>query len=269
MPPFIRMLESRASEADTLLCVGLDPHPEALSELTPAAVREFCLGLIDACASYACAFKPNSAFFERHGAQGMAVLREVISAVPTDIPVILDAKRGDIASTADAYAHAVFDTLGAHALTASPYLGAESLAPFLQRPERGVFVLCKTSNPGADELQALLAEGEPLYLHVARKAQTWNRHNNVGLVVGATDPLALVRVRAAAPDMWFLTPGVGAQGANLDAALKAALRPDGMGMLVSASRSIAGACDPARAAAELRDAINFGRRAGVPAAGDG
>ncbi len=269
MPSFIKSLESRASEADTLLCVGLDPHPEALAELTPAAAREFCLRLIDECAPYACAFKPNSAFFERHGAQGMVVLREVITAVPAGIPVILDAKRGDIPSTAESYAHAVFDTLGAHALTASPYLGAEALAPFLNRPERGVFVLCKTSNPGADELQALLAEGEPLYLHVARKAQTWNRHDNLGLVVGATDPLALARVRAAAPDLWFLTPGVGAQGANLEAALQAALRPDGMGMLVHSSRFIAGASDPAMAAANMRDAINVERRAEGSAAGDG
>ncbi len=269
MPSFIQWLEARASEADSLLCVGLDPHPEALSEPTPAAARDFCLRLIDACAPHACAFKPNSAFFEQHGAPGMAVLREVIAAVPEGIPVILDAKRGDIASTADAYAYAAFDALGAHALTASPYLGAESLAPFLKLPDRGVFVLCKTSNPGADELQALQVEGEPLYLHVAKKAQIWSRHENLGLVVGATDPHALARVRAAAPNLWFLAPGVGAQGANLDAALHAALRPDGLGMLVTSSRSIAGASDPARAAADLREAINVQRRASAPAAGDG
>ena len=273
MPSFIQWLEARASEADSLLCVGLDPHPEVLSEPTPAAAREFCLRLIDACAPHACAFKPNSAFFERNGAQGIAVLREVIAAVPEGIPVILDAKRGDISSTTEAYAHAVFDTLGAHALTASPYLGADSLAPFLQRAERGAFVLCKTSNPGADELQALPAEGEPLYLRVARKARTWSRHENLGLVVGATDAHALARVRAAVPDVWFLAPGVGAQGGNLEAALQAGLRPDGMGMLVSASRSIAGAADPGAAAAKLREAINFARRTCGPAAvhhpGDG
>jgi uridine monophosphate synthetase len=261
MPSFIQSLEARASESNSLLCVGLDPHVEAISEPTSEAAREFCLRLIDACAPYTCAFKPNSAFFERYGAKGMAALREVIAAVPTGIPVILDAKRGDIASTAEAYAHAVFDTLNAHALTASPYLGADSLAPFLHRPERGVFVLCKTTNPGADELQALRADGEPFYLHVARKAQIWSRHENLGLVVGATDPHALARVRAVAPDLWFLAPGVGAQGANLDVALQAGLRPDGMGMLVSASRSIAGSADPAAAAANLRESINSARRA--------
>ena len=261
MLSFIRTLEARVNEADSLLCVGLDPHPDMLSEDTPVASCEFCLRLIEACAPYACAFKPNAAFFERYGAQGMAVLRDVIAAVPADIPVILDAKRGDIASTAEAYAHAVFDTLGAHALTASPYLGSDSLAPFMCRPERGVFVLCKTSNESADELQALLVDDEPIYLHVARKAQSWSTHDNLGIVVGATDPQALARVRFAAPSLWFLSPGVGAQGANLDAALEAGLRPDGMGMLVSVSRSIACDSDPAVASANLRKGINAVRRA--------
>lgn len=260
MPPFIQSLEARAIESESLLCVGLDPHAEAISEPTAEAARDFCLRIIDACAPYTCAFKPNSAFFEQYGAQGTAALREVIAAVPTGIPVILDAKRGDIASTSEAYAHAVFDTLSAHALTANPYLGADSLAPFLHRPERGVFVLCKTTNPGADEMQALRADGEPLYLHVARKAQTWSKHENLGLVVGATDPHALARVRAVAPDLWFLAPGVGVQGASLEIALHAGLRPDGMGMLVSASRSIAGSADPAAAAANLLELINSARR---------
>jgi uridine monophosphate synthetase len=180
--------------------------------------------------------------------------------------VILDAKRGDIASTADAYANAVFVTLQADAVTVSPYLGRDSLTPFLTRPEQGIFVLCKTSNPGAAEFQDLtVAPGpaEPLYLRVARQAQRWRRDSgidNVGLVVGATDPEALARTRAAAPELWFLAPGVGAQGGVLATALAAGLRADGLGLLVSVSRSISLAADPAAAAAELCGAINRERR---------
>ena len=261
MLSFLGALEARANAVDSLLCVGLDPHPDMLSEDTPMASSELCLRLIELCAPYVCAFKPNVAFFERHGPEGMTVLRDVIAAVPADIPVILDAKRGDIAVTAEAYAYAVFDMLGAHALTASPYLGSDSLAPFIHRPERGVFVLCKTSNETADELQALLVDGEPLYLHVARKAKSWSTNDNVGIVVGATDLDALARVRLDAPSLWFLCPGVGAQGANLKAALGAGLRSDGMGMLVSVSRSIACDSDPAGASANLREGINDVRRA--------
>jgi len=257
---FFDRLAGRARESDSLLCVGLDPHPNLLAEPTAAAARDFCVRLIRACAPYACAFKPNSAFFEALGPEGMEALRETIAAVPDTIPVILDAKRGDIASTADAYARAVFDTLGADALTASPYLGRDSVVPFLARPERGVFVLCKTSNPGADEFQALqVGSDESLYLRVARQAQGWSAYRNVGLVVGATDPQALARVRVVAPDLWFLAPGVGAQGGNLEAALAAGLRADGLGMLVAVSRSIARAADPAAAAANLREAINHAR----------
>lgn len=261
---FFARLERRAQESDSLLCVGLDPHPEMLEQPTAAAARGFCLRLIELCAGYACAFKPNSAFFEAFGTEGIEALAEVIAAVPDSIPVVLDAKRGDIASTAQAYARAVFDTLGADAVTASPYLGRDSLDPFLTRPERGVFVLCKTSNPGADEFQALpVCAGEPLYVRVARQAQAWRAHHghdNLGLVVGATDPAALARVRSAAPDLWFLAPGVGAQGGDLAGSLAAGLRADGLGMLVAVSRSIARASDPGAAAAALRGAINDARR---------
>jgi uridine monophosphate synthetase len=258
--PFFSRLTDRACRSDSLLCVGLDPHPDLLDRPTAGAARDFCLRLIDACAPYACAFKPNRAFFEALGPEGLAALVEVIAAVPDSIPVILDAKRGDIASTADAYARAAFDVLGADALTASPYLGRDSLEPFLVRPERGVFVLCKTSNPGADEFQSLLvAGGEPVYVRVARQVQEWRAaygYDNVGLVVGATDPQALLEVRAVAPDLWILVPGVGAQGGDLIEVLDAGLRADRLGVLVTVSRSIAGAGDPAAAAADLRQAIN-------------
>lgn len=258
MTNFFQRLEQRAREADSLLCVGLDPRGTNAD-----AVREECFRLIDATAGVACAFKPNSAFFEALGAAGWQALREVIAHVPADIPVILDAKRGDIADTAQAYAAAAFDQLGAHAITINPYLGGEALQPFLARPERGAFVLCKTSNPGADEFQGIpLETGDgALYEVVARHARAWNVNGNVGLVAGATDPQALARVRAAAPELWLLVPGVGAQGGDLQAALRAGLRADGLGVLVNVSRSIARANDPGAAARAVRDEINAVRAA--------
>jgi uridine monophosphate synthetase len=248
---FFEALEHRAKQVDSLLCVGIDPRGT-----DPAAVREECLRLVDATAEYACAFKPNSAFFEALGADGMTVLHDVIAHVPGGIPVILDAKRGDIADTAEAYATAAFDRLGAQAITLSPYLGGEALKPFLSRPERGAFVLCRTSNPGADEFQALRVDDATLFEVVARHAQEWNAHGNVGLVVGATDPEALARVRTAAPGLWFLVPGIGAQGGDLRASLEAGLRPDGLGMLINVSRAISRASDPRAEAKRMRDEIN-------------
>ncbi len=239
--------------------MGLDPHPHLLPAATAAAARDFCLRLIEQTAPYAAAFKPNAAFFEVFGADGWDALAEVIAtARATGAPVILDAKRGDIASTAEAYARAAFEHLGADAITLNPYLGYDAVEPFLRDPQRGVFLLCKTSNPGSADLQDLpLADGRPLYLHVAERAQAWNAQGNVGLVVGATHPEALAAVRQAAPDVWFLAPGVGAQGGDLAAALRAGLRADGRGMLVAVSRSIARAADPAAAARQLRDAIRL------------
>lgn len=269
---FFARLAERSRNIDSLLCVGLDPHPSDLPAATAAAARDFCLRLIDATADAAAAYKPNAAFFEVFGAQGMAVLAEVIAAAPQEIPVILDAKRGDISSTAQAYAQAAFQTLGAHAITASPYLGRDSLEPFLSDAGRGVFLLCKTSNPGAADLQDLHLAQPPqgvvmsgsltVYEAVALLAQAWNTRDNLGLVVGATHPDALRRVRALAPDLWILAPGVGAQGGDLNAALQAGLRPDGLGLLVPVSRAISRAADPRQAAFDLRDQINAGR--GLP-----
>ncbi|MGB8646137.1 MAG: orotidine-5'-phosphate decarboxylase [Anaerolineae bacterium] len=255
MTTFFDKLTARVQAVDSLLCVGLDPR-----EADADAARAACLRVIDATPAYAAAFKANSAFFEVFGAEGVAALQAVIAHVPADIPVILDAKRGDIADTAEAYARTAFETLGAGAVTVSPYLGGDALAPFLARPDRGAFVLCKTSNPGAGEFQALDVHGEALYEVVAAHAQVWNRSNNLGLVMGATDPDALARVRAQAPDLWFLVPGIGAQGGELDRALAAGLREDGLGMLINASRSIARAADPAGEARRLRDEINTLRR---------
>ena len=264
---FFTTLESRVRKIDSLLCVGLDPHPDDLEVQTAEAARDFCLRLIEATWELAAAYKPNAAFFEALGAEGFAALREVISAVPQGIPVILDAKRGDIASTARAYARSAFDVLEADAITLSPYLGYDSLAPFLERAEKGVFLLCKTSNTGSGDLQDLpLAEGGLLYEKVARSARAWNRRDNLGLVAGATHPEALRRVRRAGGDLWILAPGVGAQGGDPEAALQAGLRPDGLGLLVPVSRGISRADDPHKAAAELaadfrrvRDRLAAGR----------
>jgi len=190
------------------------------------------------------------------GPQGLQVLKEVIEAVPAEIPIILDAKRGDIASTAEAYAQAVFQTLGVTAVTISPYLGFDSVEPFLRNPERGVFLLCKTSNPGSVDLQDLtLSGGRYLYEQVASLAQEWNVYDNVGLVVGATQPEALQRIRSLAPDIWLLAPGIGTQGGELRAALQAGLRSDGLGMLIPVSRAISRAADAHALAQELVEAI--------------
>ena len=258
---FFDRLTQRIQNVDSLLCVGLDPHIELLPEPTAEAAQKFCVRIIEATIPMASAYKPNAAFFEVFGAQGWQALKDVIAAVPDGIPVILDAKRGDIASTARAYARAVFEKLGADAVTLHPYLGLDAIEPFLQDPGRGVFLLCKTSNPGSDDLQSLtLCSGELLYAHLAKLAAKWSMHANLGLVVGATDPNALAAVRRAAPDLWLLAPGVGAQGADLERALSAGLRGDGFGVLVPVSRGIAMAEDPGGEARVLRDRINQARQ---------
>ena len=278
METFFTFLEKRVDDCSSLLCVGLDPHVNELPSSTAASALDFCLTLIKATAPYAAAFKPNTAFFEVFGAEGWTALKQVIEAIDEEskrlgslIPVVLDAKRGDIASTAEAYARSAFETLGAHCVTLSPYLGKDSIDPFLNYPERGVFLLCKTSNAGSEDLQDVLVLDEeerrkkkdsdlfplssfvPMHIRVAQLAQKWNTKNNIGLVVGATHVEALKRVRLAAPDLWFLAPGVGAQGGELEAAMKAGLRKDGKGMLIPISRGISRAKNPKLAAAEIRD----------------
>ena len=266
METFFSFLARRIDDCSSLLCVGLDPHPSDLASPTADAAYDFCVHLIKATARYAAAFKPNAAFFESYGPEGWAALKDVISVVQEEsnrfgsmIPVILDAKRGDIASTAEAYARSAFEKLGAHAITLNPYVGRDSIEPFLAYKEKGVFLLCKTSNPGAADLQDLMVNGPssavPLYEHIAGLAQTWNSGNNIGLVVGATQPESLRRARAIAPDLWFLVPGVGMQGGDLETALRLGLRKDGKGMLINVSRSLSRAENPAVAAAEFRDQV--------------
>ena len=276
MEDFFSLLERRVGDCSSLLCVGLDPHPDDLKSQSADDAQAFCIALVKATAPYAAAFKPNAAFFEIYGAEGWVALKEVIDAIRGEsqrrgshIPVILDAKRGDIASTAEAYARAAFDNLGADAITLSPYLGGDSIEPFLRNPEKGAFLLCKTSNPGSADLQDLSVQDEggkpqPLYLRVAALAREWNVHHNVGLVVGATFPDTLREIRAAASELWILAPGIGAQGGELAAAMQAGLRADRMGLLINVSRGISRSPDPAAAAADLRDQIASIRRAEKP-----
>ena len=266
MESFFTFLEKRVDDCSSLLCVGLDPHIPDLKEPTAASARDFCLDLIKQTARYAAAFKPNAAFFEVFGAEGWTALKQVVDAIHEEsarlgskIPVILDAKRGDIASTAEAYAQAAFETLGVDCITLSPYLGKDSIDPFIKESEKGIFLLCKTSNPGSGDLQDIMVSSvgathaSPLHIHVAHLAHEWNTKNNIGLVVGATHVEATKRVREATPNLWFLAPGVGAQGGELETALRAGLRSDGRGMLIPISRGISRADSPAKTAAELRD----------------
>ena len=261
MNSFFFQLEEWVREVDSVLCVGLDPHPRDLPEATVEGARDFCLHLIESTHDLAAAYKPNAAFFEALGPEGWSLLKEVIEAIPEGIPVILDAKRGDIASTAQAYAQSAFEFLGVDAITINPYLGRDAVEPFLADRAKGVFLLCKTSNPGSADLQDLFVRdpaevsiprrASRLFEHVADLANTWNQNDNLGLVVGATHPAALACVREVATELWILAPGVGAQGGDLRAALQAGLRRDGKGLLVPVSRGISQAEDPRRAAEKL------------------
>ena len=266
---FMRQLRQRWDDAGTLVCVGLDPEPAkfpAKFRDDPDGVFGFCRAVVDATAAFACAFKPQIAHFAALGAEGaLARLVAHIHAAHPGIPVILDAKRGDIGSTAMHYAAEAFDRYGADAVTANPYLGRDSLQPFLDRADRGVVVLCRTSNPGAADLQDLaMADGRPLYQHVAHTvARDWNGNGNCLLVVGATWPQQLRAVREIVGDMPLLVPGVGAQGGDVEAVVRNGAAADGTGLLVSASRAILYASSgddhaeaSATAARVLRDDIN-------------
>jgi uridine monophosphate synthetase len=257
---FYPWLAEAARHNDSLLCVGLDPRPD---QLAPGDdLFTFNRRVVDATRDLVCVYKPNFAFYESAGPEGLEALRRTVGYIhdTTGVPVILDAKRNDIGSTAAAYARAAFEVWGADALTVNPYLGHDSVTPFTAYAERGVFLLCHTSNPGATDLQTLPCPSRPLYEIVAEKAATWN----TGLVVGATYPEALARVRTLAPQAWILLPGVGAQGGDLEAALAAGLREDGLGVIVNSSRGIIYAGDPRQAAVDMRQKINVAR-ANLPA----
>ncbi len=251
-PVFRDLVEARW-DMGRFLCVGLDPDWERLprhlkagdgAEARAESVLDFCSAIVEATHDLACAFKPNAAFFEALGAAGAAVLARLMARVREigpDIPVIYDAKRGDIGSTNEGYVRHAFDDLGADAVTVQPYFGGAALAPFLARRDKGVFVLCRTSNPGGGEFQDLAVGAGPerLYEAVARTvAAGWNGNDNCGLVVGATVPGELARVRALAGDMPLLIPGIGAQGGDLRATVAAGRDARGRGMIIAASRAI-------------------------------
>ena len=258
---FYEKLKATIERNDSLLCVGLDPRPEHIPD---GSVLDFNKRVIDATHDLVCAYKPNFAFYEALGLAGLEALQRTIAYVPDGIPVILDAKRSDIGSTAEAYARAAFEVWGADAVTVNPYLGRDAVEPFVAYAERGVFLLCHTSNPGANDLQTLPVHGDPLYLAVARRAMEWDAHGNLGLVVGATFPDALRAVRELAPQTWILLPGIGAQGGDLGAALAAGLNAAGRGVIVNVSRGVILADDPRTAAMDLRERINRVRSAASP-----
>ena len=262
------MLTSAWQRADSLLCVGLDPDPKRIPaglRARPDPIFEFCRAIVDATADLVCAFKPQIAYFAAQGAEDqLEALITHIHARHPGIPVVLDAKRGDIGSTAEQYAREAFERFQADAVTLNPYLGQDSLEPYLQWTDRGVILLCRTSNPGGADLQSLeVAPGERLYERVARLAcERWNPHGQTALVVGATVPQELAQVRRIVGDMPLLVPGIGAQGGDIDATVAAGRRADGRGMMVSSSRAILYAgdgddfADAARQAAlDTRDAL--------------
>lgn len=271
MTTFSDKLQAAWQRSNSLLCVGLDPDPA----LMPAGVdvADFNIAIVEATAGLVCAYKPNVAFYEALGPErGYAALRRTLAAVPAHIVTLADAKRGDVPNTAAAYAHAFFDDLGFDACTVNPYPGRDSLAPWIDRPERGAFILCRTSNPGATDLQDLVVQTEagahPLFEVVAERARTWDRHGNVGLVAGATYPDDMRRLRALCPDMPFLVPGIGAQQGALEDAVRAGIDARGAGLLINASRGVTYASDgkdfadaARRAARRLRDEINRVREA--------
>ncbi len=273
---FLDKLLAASRQQNSLLCVGLDPEPASfpahLRNMPAAqAVVQFCQAIVEATTPYVCAYKPNLAFFEVLGPEGMYVFREVLRAIPAHIPIIVDAKRGDLGNTARNYAAAVFDVYGCDAVTANPYLGYDSVAPFLAYHEKGVIILCRTSNPSARDFQDLLVHEEegqvrPLYEVVAQRVQSWNKAGNCGLVVGATYPQELRTIRSMCPDMPILIPGVGAQGGDLEASVLAGVDVSGEKAIIAVSRAVlyAGegtdyAADAANEARVLRNRINEAR----------
>ncbi|MDA0987831.1 MAG: orotidine-5'-phosphate decarboxylase [Chloroflexi bacterium] len=268
MSTFHEKLTSASKKNNSLLCVGLDPDPA----LMPVKdVLEFNRAIIDATADLVCCYKPNLAFYEALGIPGLEALQRTLEHIPSDIPVLGDAKRGDIGSTAKAYATAMFEQWGFDAVTANPYLGRDAVEPFLEYPDKGILVLCHTSNPGAADFQELSlgrgSEQRPLYEQVALKAREWNSRGNVGLVMGATHPEQMQTVRHLCPDMVILAPGIGAQGGDLENTVKFGVNTGGEGLIINSSRGIIFASrnkddfasEARRAAQELRQNINRAR----------
>ena len=269
---FRNRLAAAWAASDSLLCVGLDPDPSRFPDYVgqdSRAIEFFCDMIIDSTGDLVCAFKPQIAYFAAHGAE--KALENICNRIRRDFPrvmLILDAKRGDIGDTAEMYAREAFDRYGADAVTVNPWLGTDSLEPFFSRSDRGVFVLCRTSNPGSGELQSVRdANGEALYETVAKRAATeWSKRAAVGLVVGATKPDELRRVRELVGDLPLLVPGVGAQGGDAATVVRNGATSDGTGLIVNSSRAELYAADgddfaaAARSAAtSLRNELNAAR----------
>jgi orotidine-5'-phosphate decarboxylase len=240
---FIDKLNAAWASNDSLLCVGLDPDLARLPaqlQGEPDGLVRFCTAIIDATADLACAFKPQIAYFAALGAEDQleAICRYLRETYP-QIPLVLDAKRGDIGATAHQYAREAFERYGADAVTVNPYMGFDSVEPYLEWQDRGVIVLCRTSNAGGSDLQFLDCGGQPLYQHVARLvADKWNRNGQCALVVGATFPDELAQVRRLVGDMPLLVPGIGAQGGDIEATVRAGRSAAGTGMMINSSRAI-------------------------------
>jgi orotidine-5'-phosphate decarboxylase len=268
MNAILQKYNHRVDTANTLVCVGLDPEIDKVPERFRSAdlpLFEFNRWIIGQTAELTAAYKPNIAFYEARGTLGLLELQQTMKYLQShhpDIVTVCDAKRGDIGNTNRGYVTATFDDLGADAITLHPYLGAEALAPFLARRDKACIILCRTSNPGAGEFQDLQLDGTPLWEHVAKQVAThWNTGGNCMLVVGATYPEEMRRIRAVAPDLTFLVPGIGAQGGDVAAVVAAGLDANGRGLMISSSRAILFSADPAAAARSLRDEINAARKA--------
>jgi orotidine-5'-phosphate decarboxylase len=268
---FVERLQAAQQRNDSLLCVGLDPDPSRFPiqvGQTARSIRAFNRAIVDATADLVCCYKPNLGFYTAHGLTGLEALVALRDDVPTHIPLLLDAKIGDMANTLAAYARGYFDEWGFDAITANPFQGHDALEPLLRYRERGVFVLCKTSNPGSGQLQdRLFDDGVSVSDTIARLAVEWNSAGNVGLVVGATYPAHLAAARAIAPDLPILVPGIGAQGGDLEAAVRAGIDARGAGLLLSSSRAVCHASSGADfqqsarcVAIGLRDTNNAKRR---------
>jgi orotidine-5'-phosphate decarboxylase len=267
---FVEKLAAAARKNNSLVCVGLDPDPRLMPE--KVSVGEFNKAIIEATADVVCAYKPNFAFYEAMGEEGMKALRRTLRYIPAGIPVIADAKRADIGNTSKAYASALFDILGFDAATVNPYLGFDAIEPFIEYREKGIIILCRTSNSGAKDFQSLRCETpsgqRPLFEIVAKKAEEWNIYGNVGLVVGATYPEELKTVREQHPEMPFLIPGVGAQGGDVELTVRYGVDAQGEKAIINSSRQILYASKgkdyaeaAGKAALTLRDEINKYRKA--------
>lgn len=260
---FQEKLNRIAKKNNSLLCVGLDPQIDKIPshlKIEKYPLFAFNKSIIDATHDFVCAYKPNSAFYEALGSSGILQLKLTIDYIRTKYPdtiTILDAKRADIGNTNNGYTKFVFEYLQMDAVTLHPYLGKEAIQPFLNYKDKGLIILCRTSNPGAGEFQDLKVNGEPLYRYVAMQVKNkWNTNKNCLLVVGATYPEEMQEIRKVVGDMTFLVPGIGAQGGNVEKTVRAGLNSKSAGMIINSSSGIIFAKDPRREAMKLRDEIN-------------